>query len=250
MFSFFNRPALSISILLTTLSCFATAEDNQIELFVVDFPPYTIINPQNTITGVDAEVTQAAFAAVGIDAIISYSPWKRIIKNMQHGQIAGTITCSKQPGRESFILFSQPLSEDNHVAFTLKEFDANKLSTLSDLHNYRVTTVEKWGVERELTDQNINHTKAPDTDSGIHSVVFRNIDIFYNSELATLYRARQLDLQNSITAHRLKDKDSTPFHLCLSKHCPGNQKRIKQFNTGLEKIKNSGEFDAIYKKYL
>ena len=248
MFSFFNRPALLI--LLTLLNGFATADDNTIELFIVDFPPYTIIDPQNTITGIDVEVTQAAFAAVGIKAIVSSAPWKRIIKNMQHGNIAGTITCSKQPERDSFILFSQPLSEDNHVAFTRKSFAAETLSTLSDLNNYQVTTVGAWGVEQELSDSGIDHTTTPDTDSGIRSIVFRNIDVFYNSELPTLYRARQLDLRNEIQSHRFNDKDSTPFHLCLSKHFPGNQKRIKQFNTGLEKIKNSGEFDAIYKRYF
>ncbi|WP_299197142.1 transporter substrate-binding domain-containing protein [uncultured Amphritea sp.] len=226
------------------------AGENQVKLYTVEFPPYTIIGPQNAISGIDVEVVKAAFAAVGIEATISEAPWKRIVKNMEHGKIAGTLSCAKNPTREAFMLFSDPTSENNRVAITAKDFDTRKLIKFADLHHYQVISVTEWGVEQQLTQHDVNHSTTPDVDSGIRSVVYRNVDVFYSGELTTLYHARELGLQNKIKSHRLNDIKSTPLHLCLSKQYPGNEALLDQFNAGLNKIKTSGEFDAIYKQYF
>ena len=209
-----------------------------------------IVDDQNTISGIDVAVTRAAFAAVGIRANIVTAPWKRILKNLEHGYIAGTLSCSQRPDRETFILYSDKLSEAHQVAVMSVNTDDQQLRNFTDLNQYKVIAVEGWGIERELTQQGINHTTTPEMDSGIRSVVFRGIDVFYNGELTTLFRARQLGLLDDIKTKRFADKESSTFHLCLSKKYPGNDELLKQFNIGLAIIKASGEFDEIYSSYL
>lgn len=247
MFAQLHKPVLAV--LLTTLSYFAAAGGHQVELYTVDFPPYTIIDPQNNIRGVDVEVVTAAFAAVGIEAIITEAPWKRIIKNMEHGKIAGTLSCAKNSTRETYMLFSEPISENIWGAVTTRGFDTSSLTNLAAVQGYEVIAVANWAQARQLSEHNLRHSVTPDIDSGIRSVVYRDVDLFYNGRLPTLYHARNLGLRDKIAFHRFEDIESTPLHLCLSRSYPDIQTLLEQFNTGLNKIKRSGEFDAIYKKY-
>ncbi|SER04474.1 amino acid ABC transporter substrate-binding protein, PAAT family [Amphritea atlantica] len=247
MFSRLHKSVLAV--LLTSLSYVAAAGGHQLELYTVNFPPYTIIEPQNTIRGIDVEVVTAAFAAVGIEAIITEAPWKRILKNMEHGRVAGTLSCARNAPREKFMLFSEPISENIWGAVTSRDFDSHNLSHLSDIQGYEVIAVADWGQSQQLSQHNLRHSVTPDIDSGIRSVVYRNVDLFYNGKLPSLYHAQNLGLQDKIAFHRFEDIESTPLHLCLSRLYPDSQTLLEQFNSGLNKIKHSGEFDAIYKKY-
>ncbi len=246
----FFKSQITLLAFLTCLSFLSIAEESQVELFTVDYPPHTIIDPQKVISGIDVEVTLAAFAAVGVDVKISIAPWKRIEKNLKHGRIAGSLSCSKRASRVDFIIYSDQLSETHQIAVMAANAKTDKLKNFTDLNNFQVTVVEGWGIEQELTSSQIEHSTTPDIDSGMRSVVYRDVDVFYNGELASFYYARQMNLQDKIIIHRFADKASTPLYLCLSASYPGNVHLLEQFNTGLRSIKASGEFDAIYKKYL
>lgn len=239
--------ALVVMVMLTRA---VIAADETVELFAVDYPPYTIVNDQAEISGIDVDVVIAAFNSVGVDVKFSTAPWERIRKNLEHGYIAGYTSCAKRPARMAYILFSDRVSEANQVALMATNTDTRKLNNLTDLKHYKVTAIEGWAIQKELETKAIKHVTTPDMDSGIRAVLFRDIDIFYIGELTALYRAQQLGLKKKLKTKRFADKQKSEFYLCLSKEYPGNPELLKQFNTGLQRIKASGEFDAIYDKYL
>ena len=230
---------------------FAASEDlPTVELYTVDYPPYTIISPDGEISGIDVDVTTAAYAAVGINTVVLTAPWKRTLKNLQHGHIVGSITCSKRPGREEFILFSERLSEVNQVAVMSKETNTRKLNVFSDLNDFDVMVVDGWGIQSELEHAGIKHRLTTELDNGINAVAKRGVDVFFNAELITQYRANQLGLKGELKYKRFSDKKSTPFYLCLSKKHDDSAQLIEQFNKGLFIIKENGTYQAIYDKYL
>lgn len=246
---------LSLRKLLVTAGLFictsvSFADHQPLELYAVDYPPYMIVKSDTDISGIDVEVTRAAFAEMGIEVDILTAPWKRVLKNLEHGRIAGSLTCSRRPERESFIAFSDKVSEANQVAVMAKNADTSGLNVYADMHKFKVMAVEGWGIQKELEREGIEHVITQEMDNGIRSVVYRDIDIFYSGELTTLYRARQLGLQDQIKIQRFSDRQSSSFHLCLSKQHPDVEHLLKQFNTGLARIKASGVYDAIYQKYL
>ncbi len=230
-------------------SSYLSAQQKTLELYITDYSPYMIIEGEN-FSGIDVEVTQAAFAEVGVETKFLAAPWKRILKSLEHGRIAGALTCSKRADRFAFIDYSDEISQANQVAITSTTTDDSKLIHLPDLNQFSVIVVEGWGVQKELTRENIKHATTQKLDSGIKSVVFRNIDVLYSGELTTLYRARKLGLQDRIKTKRFLDKQSTSLHLCLSKKFADNTVLLEKFNAGLKKIKASGKFAAIYQKYL
>jgi polar amino acid transport system substrate-binding protein len=204
----------------------------------------------DNFSGIDVEVTQAAFAKMGIKIKILSAPWKRVLKNLEHGRIAGALSCSKRSDRLSFIDYSDEISQANQVAVMSKTADDSPLENFDDLNKFKVIAVAGWGIQKELTRKGIVHETTQEIDNGIKSVVYRGIDVFYNGELTTLYRARQLNLLDKIKTKRFADKSSTSFHLCLSKNYTANNDLLEKFNIGLAKIKASGEVAAIQKKYL
>ena len=167
-------------------------------------------------------MTVAAFKAVGIPVKISTAPWKRVLKNLQHGRIAGSLSCSKRPDRDSFITYSDPVSEANQAMIINRDTTLPDKMTFTDMKPFRVVAVEGWGIQKELARAGIPHETVPDIESGINAVVFRGVDIFYNGELTSLFQAQQSGLHSKIRAQRFVGKPSTPFHLCpeqrLSRH--------------------------------
>ena len=238
-----------LSLLLIAVSGFTSA-DQSIELFAVDYPPYMMIDDQGNISGIDVDVTVAAFSAVGVPVTISTAPWKRVLKNIQHGRIAAALSCSKRPDRESFITYSDPVSEANQVMIINRNTRLPANMRFSDLTPFSVVAVEGWGIQKELDREGIPHDTVPDIESGLNAVVFRGVDIFYNGELTSLYQARQAGLHKQIRTQRFQGKPSTPFHLCLSKGFPGTAELVEKFNQGLKMIHSSGEYQQIYNRYL
>lgn len=240
-----------LSVLMLILASFSVwAAGKPVELYAVDYPPYMIVDKQGVASGIDVEVTQAAFAAVGVETVILTAPWKRILKSLKHGRISGALTCSKRADRLNFITYSDQVSEANQVAVMAKDVNDQKLVNYEDMQYFKVIAVEGWGIQKELVKSGIKHDITQEMDNGLKSIIYRDIDIFYSGELTALYRARQLGLQDKIKTKRFADKKSSTFHLCLSKAHPQSEALVKQFNEGLKKIKASGDFDAIYKKYL
>lgn len=247
----FHIMLATVCLAFLPFSAFAASTDAPtVELYTVDYPPYTIISPDGEISGIDVDVTTAAYAAVGINTVVLTAPWKRTLKNLQHGHIVGIITCSKRPGREEFILFSELLSEVNQVAVMSKETNARKLNVFSDLADFDVMVVDGWGIQDELERSGIKHRLTTELDNGINAVAKRGVDVFYNAELITQYRANQLGFKDKLKYKRFSDIQSTPFYLCLSKKHEKNVQLIEQFNKGLSIIKGNGTYQAIYDRYL
>jgi len=250
----FDSRVLFIKVLAILSSLYAGLSVAQsaktIELYAVNYPPYMIIDQQGVISGIDVEVTQSAFAAVGIPVKMKTAPWKRILKSLEFGYVAGALTCSYRVERERFVWYSDKVSEANQVAVFKKGADVSGLINFDDLRHYKIMAVEGWAIQQELEKSNIAHKTTLEMDNGIKSVAFRDVDVFYNGELATLFRAQQLDLQDQIKIKRLADKESSTFHLCLSKEYSDSKNLISKFNQGLKLIKTSGEYDSIYSKYI
>lgn len=237
-------------LVLLLISSGLRADQETLELYVVHYPPYEIINPDGSISGIDVDVAKAAFAEVGINVVVKTEPWNRILKNIEYGRIAGSITCSKRAGREVYVDYSDPISEVNQVAFSAKERNIDSLRKFQQMQDYSVTVVDGWGIQKELIHADIHHFPTKNVSSGINAILYRNVDIFYNAYLTTMYEAHQLGLYDKIEATFFEDRAGTKFHLCLSKTYPGIDGYIDRFNKGLQRVKEKGIYHEIYQRYL
>ncbi len=243
---------LLLTLPLLLLGSGATFADiKTVQLHVVDFPPYIIVpDTQDGITGMDIDIVQAAFAAADLDAHFSSTPWKRIIKSMERGTILGTVSCSRRPERLEYMLFSDEVTSTNRVAVSRSEVDTSAIQTLDDLQNFSVVSIEGWGMEQQLTAENIPHETTSTYEGAMMAMRYRNIDILYAAEYPSLYYARKLGIHRDIKITPIRSEPVTPLYLCISKTYPESRAIMDRFNAGLRQIKQDGTYQAIRAKYL
>lgn len=235
---------LVLSIMLANLSY---AEN--VTLYVVDYPPYMTVDDQ-TVGGTDSRVVIEALRTQGVTAELKAAPWKRTEKNLKHGRVAGALSCSYREHRTAYITYSDALSSAHQAAIASRDVDLSKLKTFDDLNNYKVITIEGWGIQKELEQQGINHTLTNSMENALNAILNRGIDIFYAGEESALYKAKELGVRSQLQAKRIEGSSYTDFFLCLSKDYPGTQGLVRKFNQGLAEIKASGRYQAIHDQYL
>ena len=99
--------ALTTLLILLYSSYGHSQQQEAVELYAVHYPPYMIVDPNGMISGIDVEVTKASFAAVNEPVRIVSAPWKRILKSLKFGYIAGSLTCSIREDRLSYLNYSE-----------------------------------------------------------------------------------------------------------------------------------------------
>jgi polar amino acid transport system substrate-binding protein len=244
------RYFLLLAIFLSLPRAGFSADEKPLEFYVVHYPPYEIIDISGDIYGIDVDVTKAAFTAVGIPIEVKTAPWKRILKNIEYGRIPGTITCSKRPGRELYMDYSDPISHAQQVVFSAVSTPVSSLNNFANIADYTVTVVDGWGIQKELDIAGIDHLPTVDVASGINAIVYRDVELFYNGYLTTQYQAKQMGLENQIKVSFLEDRGKTDFHVCFSKSYSDSRDLKQLFDKGLAIIKKNGVFDAIYQRYV
>ncbi|MCO4785950.1 MAG: transporter substrate-binding domain-containing protein [Marinomonas atlantica] len=219
--------------------------------YVVDYPPYIVVpNDDSTIHGIDVEVVKAAFDSQQIEVKFERLPWKRIIKSMQEGRIAGTVSCSKRELRSNFMYFSNPISHVSRAILSKKNLDTGSIHTLSDLNRYSVVTVNGWGMQKELINSDIKHRSSPDLASALKAVRYREVDVLYMAQYPAIYYLKKLGMQAELKVSKLQGEEPLPLHLCISQKFPNSAHLKHAMDIGLRTIKANGLYDDIVTKYL
>lgn len=219
--------------------------------YVVDYPPYLIAPDKDTsVSGVDVELVRAALQQENIAVDFKWLPWKRIVKSMKEGRIAGTVSCSKREARLKFMYFSTPISYVARAIITKQDLDISNVRVISDLHNYKVVTVDSWGMQKELDQQSVENQSAPDLESALKAVRYRSMDMLYMAEYPALFYVKELGLEDSLKVTVLEGEEKLPLHLCISQKYPNAKKIQEAMNKGFNKLKANGLYDKIRAKYL
>ncbi|USD67331.1 transporter substrate-binding domain-containing protein [Vibrio sp. SCSIO 43136] len=218
--------------------------------YVVHYPPYMIVNSDNEISGMDVEVVAAAFQESGQEVKFDVLPWKRVMKLMQVGEVAGGLSCSKRKGREKYMLFSEYISTTRQTAITRKETQTEPINNLNDLAGYSVTTIAGWGATNKLEAHGIEYLPSKDMRSALVSVLHRGVDVFYGPEIPTMHIAKKMQSQENLKVTYIEDVASISLHLCVSKPYPNSEQIVTSFNRGLQAIKQNGTYETIQRKYF
>ena len=230
-------------------SMFSQAES--IEFSVVDYPPYILVDDTtNSISGLDVEIVQAAFADQGVDVSFKTVPWKRIIKSMELGLIPGTVSCTKRPNRTDYMLFSEPLSIESRAVVSKTTLDTTSIYEFDDLAAYSLVAIDGWGMQKRLVQQRIPHQASPDLESALNAVRYRNVDLLYMAEYPARYAIKNLGAEQQLKVTLMAGEETLPLHLCVSREYPNAEHIIQTVNAGLEKISANGTLDEIRRKYL
>jgi polar amino acid transport system substrate-binding protein len=214
-----------------------------------EWPPYLCETLEEG--GVTSHITREAFALEGINVQYGWFPWARALANVRNGDWDASLGWAKTPEREKDFLFSDSVLEGKIVFFHLKDYPFD-WKTLEDLRELRIGAVishrynddfieaERSGkiiVDRVSSEQQ-NLSKLL---SGRIDVFICNVDVGY----AVLNKYFPSSESDRITFHAVPF-EMNQLRLAFSRKNKKNEKFLKQFNRGLQALKDSGLYDQFY----
>jgi len=250
-----NRSFLNCLLVLYTALftfCFFTPlvqaqeKSNTLQIVTENFPPYEMNPSINGRNGFDFDVANAVFKLMGHATNIVFLPWKRALKEAEEGNTIGILTCAYQKERESFIIFSDPLSHFTHGFYVRADFNGPVPKSLSDIIGQRVGSIRAYTSLQELKDIGSKPLSAPNVKSAIRMLRDNRFDYLYVSKEATNFEIKNLGMTNLFKFYRTSEHD---FHFCFSKNYPGIEEIVPKFNSALAAIKQSGLYDKIHANY-
>ena len=216
-----------------------------------EWPPY--MGKDLPDYGPVSAIIEQAFALEGIEVHWQFYPWARAMLVAENGQCDGTAVWSSSKQRRAAFYFSQPIL-NNQTHFLYRKSQPFDWKSIEDLHGLVIggTIGYDYGVAMQTAERNgqITLTRLPSEKLGIRMLLAGRLDIFPIDKVAAQAMLRQdfnAEQRASLAFHPLAIR-TDPLYLLLSRKVPGNQKLLKHFNHGLQRLKDSGAYDSYMRR--
>ena len=251
-FVMFSRIVALFASLLFSLSLITTAQaesSKPLVIYAADFPPYEIANPKpGGLRGFDVEVVEAAFARVGEQVEIRFLPWKRVVRLVKGGAAAAMLSCAHNRARESYYLFSDPISQATRTYAVSADYKGQMLTRVSDAKSMKVVVVSGYSTENELRSADVPYEAVVSDHVALNLLLYRNSDAFLTTKESLAWIAKEIGEDDKIRFFDLQ-QSRRDYYLCFSKKWLGVEKLVERFNQGLGQIKSDGTLESIHAKY-
>ena len=214
-----------------------------------EYPPYTSENLDDN--GFSAEIVRSAFAEEGISVKYEFMPWKRCEASVENGDYYGAIPYLKTEERLKAFSYSDPFYISRSSFFFMKDsFSEVEYSKLEDLKKYAIAGTAGYYYEKMFTDAGLNIEYSDDAKSSLKKLHAGRVDLFPEDDLAAWAMIKELfPGEEGKFAASSRPFNEDPHYVMVSKKFQGAEDITAKFNSGLQKLKASGKYDVIMKKY-
>lgn len=209
------------------------------------YPPYEFLNEGGKPDGYNVELTRAVARVMGLDVEIRLGAWSEMRQALQSGKVDLLQGMSYSEERAVLADFSPPHTIVHHSIFARK--GGAKAPTLADLRGKEILTLNDGIMQEFLVTKKTGAKIIP---AETHADVLRALasgkhDFALMAKLPGLYLIRELGLAN---LEAVGDPVSAQDYCFAVKK--GNAPLLARFNEGLAILKNTGEYQQIYSKWL
>lgn len=212
----------------------------EIKLTNGEWPPFLSQNLEHH--GVGSRIVSEAFAEAGYKATYGFFPWDKALELARAGVWNGSIAWTYNDDRAKFFYYSEPIFDADEVFFYLKskKIDWEKWE---DLKPYKIgaTGGYYYGEAFKQAEENntINVIRADSDVRNFKKLLEGQIDLTINNEYVGWFLLQSefdAGVASKITYHPITIRSGS-WHLLMSKANPRNDKIIKDFNKGLNALK-------------
>jgi polar amino acid transport system substrate-binding protein len=243
---------IAVCFLLSTL-CLVSAQaithaaDNKV--IVVggnrDYPPYEFLDEDGNPTGYNVELTKAIANTMGMNVSFRLGAWVDVRKALDSGSVDVMQGMSYSDGRAAVVDFSIPHTVVNHSVFARK--GSSLVLALDDLEGKEVAFHNRGFIHDFIVEKGLN-VKWVLTDTqadALRLIASGKHDYAVVASLPAAYLINKYQLINLVPAAR---------SIAAVKYCyavrKGNTELLAKFNEGLAILKQTGQYQAIYDKWL
>jgi len=211
-----------------------------------DYPPYEMKIPIQGLQGFDYELATLIFKQLRYEPQITFYPWKRALQETRLGNTVGILTCAYRQERESFIIYSDPISEFTNGFYTRKNHRGIKPKTLEDVVDLKVASIVEYESLKALQELGMTPIAAPNTKTAVRMLHKNRFDYLYVAKQATDFEIRLAGLSGEFDFHPIL---TNKFYFCFSKKFPNIRQIVEDFNSALKQLQADGTIGQIRSNY-
>ena len=220
----------------------------EVVLTAINYPPFygETLDGDGPFT----EVIVDSFKAVGYSVRIVYQPWKRAMATAREGtQAHGMVGVWHTQEREKAFLFSDPILP-NKMAF-FKRRDTNIVFTsYSNLaaRGYKLGLVRGYAAPKGLLESNIPIEFVTQDIQNIQKLAAGRIDLVVLDKNYANYVLQDHPKMAAAIEGMTPILETIQQHLVISRNIENAQTIMFDFNRGLKRLRNNGEFQKYSDK--
>ncbi|WP_215396940.1 substrate-binding periplasmic protein [Rheinheimera oceanensis] len=245
-----NRFYITLLLLVTVFCNPLPAQTDTVLLSSSNYyPHYAEDLPQQ---GTVSEIIRQAFLLQGISIEIDFMPFARAYRESQQANYIGLVAAWYDDKRAEHFYYSQPLYANQIVFFKRKDITVS-YRDYADLvqQKLRMAVVQGYLHLPGLLESGITTVQVATDEQAFQMLARGRVDLVPADKLNGLYLideklpqyAGQLDWMTPALEQR-------PMYLLLSKKDPRSEMLIQRFNTGLQQLRQSGQYQQIIDNLL
>ena len=210
-----------------------------------NFPPVNLLDDNGQLTGFGPELSRAVITAVGGEiTYLHSSKWVEVLDNLNSGRADFIHDTGLAEERKGYLDYSDKIMSMPEVIFVNSSND--DIGSFDDLSGRTVACVRQHITHIYLKKfpEISCHVVARPID-GILALIGGEVDAFVYPEQIVAYLARQKNIMGNIKVVGQPIRTLT-WHMTVKK---GNLEILNILNSGIRKVKTSGEYKRIYDKW-
>ncbi len=208
-----------------------------------DYPPYCIVNPDNSATGFSVELLQAALKAVGRDVSFKTGRWSEIKQDLADGRLQVLPLVGRTPEREAIFDFTFPYLT-MHGAILVRE-GTTDIQVPADLAGKQVAVLKGDNAEEYLFRSNLGAKiiSLDSAETALRELSQGNCDAVVIQKLVALQIIQKNGFTNLRTVGPPLEDFKQSFCFATRK---GNHELLALLNEGLSIVMADGTFRKLY----
>jgi len=215
-----------------------------------EFPPLEYSENNKEQKGIAVEIVRLVMKNLGHTVTIDIYPWERSIRMAKEGHTDALFTAYRTPEREVFLDYSNEVLVPQIVALYIKKGDSftynGNIHALSGKKIGTMSTIS-YGTLLDRERKNLQTITSYTLESNFRMLERGNLDIVISNIYTgdyTLVKSGQSDKIIRVTP----EIERIASYIAFSKK--KNRKDLRdQFDKELKRIKATGEYDVIFRKY-
>ncbi|NLW81533.1 MAG: basic amino acid ABC transporter substrate-binding protein [Desulfovibrionales bacterium] len=237
-------------VVLLTFFCLTGSALAKDLVFAVDatYPPMEMVDAQKNIVGFGPELVAAIGKAAGFNAVTKNTAWDGIFAGLAAGKydaICSSVSITDE--RKATMDFTDPYFDVKQGVIVAKGVTVNSLADLAGK-----TVASQIGTTGYFVCKKIEGAKAKSYDEiglAVEDLYNGRCDaVIADDAVASNYALQHEQYSKKLTlAYLITPEKPEYLGIAVKK---GDDKTRELINAGLKKIKENGEYDAIYKKWF
>lgn len=211
----------------------------------INYPPYEFLDQNGVYRGFNVNMLNAVFLELEMDFELIPMKWEEAQQALRRGEVDMIQGMIRTPEREGYYLFSEPLITNSQAIFVRK--DNQFIAALGDLKG-RAVTFQLGDVAEEILswEQGIEALGFADQERALMDVLNGHADAFVGNRLTAIYYLQKM--------RRLDDMKIVGDPMAVTDYCmavnPDHPELLEKLNGAIKRVKVSGVYDQIYKKWF